>query len=105
MPFVFPNEHFCVICEEGFLSHQKVTHVCKICIRKNLHNAEDLVDTYFIHWAYNDTKLQKLSERLTPEGKILMAHYLEHLINTGQINWDWTHLGYDEDYDGSIWNI
>ena len=96
---------YCIICENEFLSKKKNVHVCKPCISKNLHNAEDLVDSYFIHWVYDDIKLEKLYERLKPEGKILMAHYLQHLINTGQIDWNWTYLGYDNDYDGSVWNI
>ena len=98
------NEHFCIICENDFLSKKKKTHVCKICKSKNFRNAEDLIETYFIHYVYDDIKLEKLYERLDVEDKILMAHYLQWLINTDQIEWNWSLLGYDNDFDGSIWN-
>ena len=94
----------CLICEKDFYSRSKRRRICKLCVRNNLHNAEDIVETYFIHYVHDDMKLELLYERLDAEGKILMADYLNELIKNNNIDWDWKLLGYDGDYDGDIWN-
>ena len=87
------------------MSRKDVGFVCKICLHKNLDNATDLIDVYFLHYANNDSKLRRLYARLNSEMKIVMADYLQHLITTNQIYWNWGYLGYDDDFDGSIWNL
>ena len=77
-------------------------NVCARCIRKHIRFAKDLVETYFIHYGYDDIALEKLYDRKNAPEKIIMAYYLSLQISQKQISWDWALVG-SETENGAPW--